>query len=105
MASPLQSKGLWDRMKAMVGHAFVFINVVQAARFGHVGWGFSLDLDKDRYFFGSTDHLWRHDWWDLAAWMNYAQLKPGDENDWWSEEGTLDDMRRVMSKGHHIRYH
>lgn len=91
----------------MTGSAFVFINMVQAARFGHVGWGFG--LGDGTYFFGSTDHLYRHPWWDLPAWIRYAKVEPHADNDWWAAAGTRDEMLRVMSKGdpsrYHIRYH
>lgn len=89
----------------MQGSAFVFINLIQAARFGHVGWGFSLAEGQDRYYFGSTDHLFRHPWWNLAAWMRYAHLETGVNNDWWSEIGTRKEMLRIMHGGHHSRYH
>ncbi len=89
----------------MKGSAFVFINNLQAARFGHVGWGFSLDEAQTRFYFGSTDHLYRHPWWDLPAWVAYAHLKPETNNDWWSGTGTRDEMFRIMHQGHHERYH
>jgi hypothetical protein len=92
-------------MKTMHGRAFVFINYEQAARFGHVGWGFSIDEQSDLFYFGSTDHLWRHPWWDLAAWMRYAHVLPADNNDWWSTTGSYAEMVGTMHAGHHIRYH
>src|SRR6185437_16904874 len=89
----------------MEGAAFVFINFIQAGRMGHVGWGFLIDPATQTYYFGSTDHLWRHNWWDLVAWIRYTHVNPSANNDWWSGTGTHDDMLRMMSGGHHIRYH
>lgn len=90
----------------MQGSAFVFINFIQAARFGHVGWGFSLDEMQDTFYFGSTDHLYRHPWWDLGGWVRYAHVGPELNNDWWSQVGTKQQMFETMSQGrHHIRYH
>lgn len=89
----------------MRGSAFVFINLVQAVRFGHVGWGFALDERGEQFYFGSTDHLYRHPWWDLPAWIRYAHVEPELDNDWWYEIGSRDDMFRIMHAGHHARYH
>src|SRR4051812_13774992 len=89
----------------MVGRAFVFINPEQAARCGHVGWGFALDESQDSFYFGSTDHLWRHPWWDLLGWMRYAHVAPSGSNDWWSGRGSFKEMMIDMHRGHHIRYH
>jgi hypothetical protein len=93
----------------MKGSAFVFINPFQALRFGHVGWGFALDKAQNQYYFGSTDHLYRHPWWDLPGWVRYSKVEPEGPNDWWSAIGSREDMLRVMAKGdpsrYHIRYH
>jgi hypothetical protein len=89
----------------MAGRAFVFINPDQAARFGHVGWGFALDEAQDLFYFGSTDHLWRHPWWSLIGWLRYAHVAPAGSNDWWSKTGTFEEMMIDMHRGHHIRYH
>jgi hypothetical protein len=93
----------------MTGTGFVFINLVQAMRFGHVGWGFAIDEGQTQYYFGSTDHLYRHPWWDLPGWVKYAKVAPDADNDWWAAVGTRDDMLRIMSTGdvgrYHIRYH
>jgi hypothetical protein len=89
----------------MEGQAFAFINRNQALRFGHVGWGFCVDARKGLYYFGSTDHLYRHPWWDLPGWVRYAHVKPELDNDWWSGTGTYDQMMTAMSTGHHLRYH
>ena len=91
-------------MSLMNGRAFVFINPMQAARLGHVGWGFALDTEGDRFYFGSTDHLWRNPWWDLPAWMRYAHVRPGQNNDWWSATGSYRQMMNMMSTGHHLRH-
>jgi hypothetical protein len=85
------------------GEIFVFINYMQAARFGHVGWG--LRVAHDEYFFGSTDHLWKHDWWNLPEWVNYMNVPAEGDIDWWVERGKKDDMLKMMRSGHHIRYH
>src|SRR4051812_32667574 len=87
----------------MQGRAFVFLNQVQALRFGHVGWGFQ--LADDAYYFGSTDHLYRHRWWDLPGWLRYAHVEPEGDNDWWEQTGDLNTMFQVMGRGHHIQYH
>jgi hypothetical protein len=90
---------------SMDGLAFVFINFVQAGRCGHVAWGFLLDPEAQRYYFGSTDHLLKDPWWDLLGWIRYAHVDPHGHNDWWSETGTHSQMIAMMHKGHHIRYH
>lgn len=93
----------------MQGQAAVFINLIQAARFGHVGWGFSLDQTGDRFYFGSTDHLYRHKWWDLPAWLRYGHVAPSGPNDWWCAIGTRQEMLHRMYHGsterYHMRYH
>ena len=88
----------------MQGEAFVFINWIQAARLGHVGWGFRLNGDGT-CFFGSTDHLIRHGYFDLPGWIRYAHLEPHKDNDWWSAQDSYDHMLADMRDGHHIRYH
>ncbi|MBX9641423.1 MAG: hypothetical protein K2X97_17335, partial [Mycobacteriaceae bacterium] len=92
------------------GAFYVFINFKQAAQFGHVGWGFR--LGEDRYCFGSSDHLWRHDWWDLPAWIRYMHVPAGKDIDWWAEQGSKEQMLQMMGKGQlpefkgkHIFYH
>lgn len=87
----------------MTGQAFIFINYKQAAKFGHIGWGFL--VAKDRYLFGSTDHLMSHDWWNLPGWLRYMDVPVDGHTDWWLSEGSRDEMLRVMKAGHHIRYH
>ncbi len=92
------------------GLVYAFINFEQAARFGHIGWGFRLE-DQNSFIFGSTDHLYHHDVWDLPAWIRYMAVPPGDDIDWWCETGTELDMLSTMrtgvhaSSGRHIRYH
>lgn len=97
-------------MKSMEkGSVYAFINFKQAAGLGHVAWGFQLDQNLYRY--GSADHLWRLDWWDLAAWLRYMHVAPGGDIDWWHEDGTRDDMLSAMKTGYgkdgrrHIFYH
>lgn len=85
------------------GEIFVFINYVQAARFGHVAWG--VKVADNEYFYGSTDHLWKHDWWDLPAWVRYMNVPLEGDIDWWVERGDKDSMLKMMRSGHHIRYH
>jgi hypothetical protein len=101
----------------MQGTAFVFINWEQAVHLGHVGWGFSLNEEQSLFYFGSTDHLYRHPWWDLPGWVRYAHVPAradggiedggayGAYIDWWGTTGSYDDMIRTMREGHHIRYH
>lgn len=88
----------------MSGLAYVFINFQQAARCGHVGWGVSLG-DGQNFHFGSTDHLYKASYWNLLALARYSQVPPGGSIDWWAHVGTQSDMMRMMSGGHHIRYH
>ncbi len=91
------------------GEIYSFINFEQAAKFGHVGWGFQ--MEDGSYFYGSSDHLWKHDWWDLAAWVRYMHVPPEGDIDWWAEQGTKSDMLQTMKSGmspqsgYHIRYH
>ncbi|MBX9570222.1 MAG: hypothetical protein K2X77_15090 [Candidatus Obscuribacterales bacterium] len=92
-----------DEMKNKEGEILVFINYLQAARFGHVAWG--IRVAENEYFFGSTDHLWKHDWWDLPAWARYMNVPPEGDIDWWVEHGSKDAMLKMMRSGHHIRYH
>jgi hypothetical protein len=86
------------------GSAYVFINFEQAARCGHVGWGISLG-DGQNFHFGSTDHLYKHSYWNLPALLRYAQVLPGGDIDWWAHIGTESEMLEAMRNGHHIRYH
>lgn len=88
----------------MSGFGYVFVNFEQAARFGHVAWGFSLP-DGQTYCWGSTDHLWRFAWWDLPAWIRYMSVPAGHHIDWWCETGSQSDMLKMMKSGPHIRYH
>src|SRR5579883_1854541 len=91
------------------GSIYAFINFKQAAGFGHVAWGFQ--AASDRYIYGSADHLWRHDWWDLLGWWRYMDVPPGNNIDWWCEEGSRDEMLNAMKTGYdktgkrHIFYH
>jgi hypothetical protein len=88
----------------MNGEFALFINVKQAARFGHVGWGFR--VAEDRYMFGATDHLYRHHEMDLPAWIDYMSVQPGELTDWWCGFGTREEMLKGMSSaGDHIWYH
>jgi hypothetical protein len=83
--------------------AFLFINFEQALGFGHIAWGF--EIEPGRYFFGSTDHLLKRPMWDLLALLKYSSVKPGDDIDYWSAQGSFEDMLDEMLNGHHIRYH
>jgi len=87
------------------GEFWLFVNVKQAARFGHVGWGFM--LDDGSYIFGATDHLYRHHEMDLLRWIDYMSVPPGEHTDWWCGYGTKKDMLEQMSKvgSGHIWYH
>lgn len=90
----------------MKGEFLLFINVKQAAQFGHVGWGFRLSEDEDRYMYGATDHLYRHHEMDLLSWIDYMSVQPGEHTDWWCGFGTKDEMLKTMSRsGEHIWYH
>ncbi|MBZ0187261.1 MAG: hypothetical protein K8F91_13525 [Candidatus Obscuribacterales bacterium] len=87
------------------GRFYLFINYRQAARLGHVGWGLRF-ADGKTCLFGSTDHLYRHHWWDLPGWIDYMYVPQGKNNDWWSALGSESDMYRAMSTcGPHIWYH
>ena len=89
----------------MDGEFLLFINHRQAATCGHVGWGFK-EPGKDNYVFGSTDHLTRHKYMDLIAWINYMHVEPGEDNDWWSDSGSKAKMVELMSDSKtHIWYH
>lgn len=89
----------------MSGEFFLFVNTKQAARLGHVGWGFLL-ADGKTYMFGSTDHLYRHHEMDLPAWINYMSVPPGEHTDWWCGYGTREDMLKAMARSsEHIWYH
>jgi hypothetical protein len=91
------------------GSIFAFINFKQAVGLGHVAWGYQIADDHFRY--GSADHLWRHDWWDLPSWLRYMDVKPGGDIDWWCEEGKRSEMLQAMKTGYgkdgrrHIFYH
>lgn len=83
--------------------AFVFINFLQALRFGHIAWGFSTGPDK--YLFGSADHLLKRPMWDLPALLGYSHVEPGGDIDFWVNEGSLAYMLDDLTTGKHIRYH
>lgn len=87
------------------GAAYVFINFEQAMQLGHVGWGFK--VEENQYLFGSTDHLWnrKYPFWHPIELFKYMDVPPGENNDYWSELGTEDDMLRMMRSGPHVRYH
>lgn len=84
------------------GAIYAFINFKQAANFGHLAWGFR--LQDGSYCFGSSDHLWRHDWWDLGAWLRYMDVPAGGDIDWWCERGSKEDMLEMMKFGKHQKY-
>src|SRR5437762_2446685 len=88
----------------MYGLAYIFINYVQAMHLGHVAWGFSLD-DGETFVFGSTDHLWRHPWWNMLESAKYMHVGKNGEIDWWAATGTREEMLKVMKSGGHLRYH
>ncbi len=87
----------------MTGQAFIFINYLQALRFGHVAWGFA--LGNGRYCYGSSDHLLKRPMSDLIALARYSHVPAGGDIDFWCEEGSYDEMIAAMASGHHIRYH
>lgn len=88
----------------MIGQFFLFVNVKQAARFGHVGWGFL--LEDETYMFGATDHLYRHHELDIPAWIDYMSVPAGEHTDWWCEYGTKQQMLAAMTDSRqHIWYH
>ena len=88
----------------MIGQFWLFVNVKQAARFGHVGWGFQ--LEDETFMFGATDHLYRHHEMDLAAWIDYMSVAPGEHTDWWCGFGTREKMLEAMTDSReHIWYH
>ncbi len=84
------------------GAIYAFINFKQAANFGHLAWGFR--LPDNSYCFGSSDHLWKHDWWNLAAWIRYMDVPAGGDIDWWCERGSQQDMLEMMKFGKHKNY-
>lgn len=92
------------------GAIYAFINFEQAARFGHIGWGF-LQEDGTSFLFGSSDHLYHHDVWDLPAWIKYMAVEPGGDIDWWCQTGSELEMLTAMRTGRnadgarHIFYH
>lgn len=89
----------------MQGKFFLFVNVKQAATFGHVGWGFLLN-DGKTYCFGATDHLYRHHNFDLLGWIDYMNVPAGEHTDWWCDYGDEEKMLTAMSHSHHhIWYH
>jgi len=83
--------------------AFMFINFEQALGFGHIAWGF--EIEPSSYFYGSTDHLLRRPMWDVFALLEYSRVEPGGDVDFWSAQGSLEEMLAAMSGGPHIRYH
>lgn len=83
--------------------AFVFINFLQALRFGHITWG--IQMAKDQFFFGSADHLLKQPMWNLPHLLTYSRVKAGGDIDFWVKEGSLDFMFDEMTSGKHIRYH
>jgi hypothetical protein len=87
------------------GKAFIFINEEQAAGFGHIGWGFQLSADS--FYFGSTDHLWRTDYplWHPLELLRYMNVNSRENNDYWSNCGSLSEMLETMRRGPHVRYH
>lgn len=87
------------------GAAYVFINFEQAMQLGHIGWGFK--VEDDRYFFGSTDHLWNRNYalYHVPELIRYMDVAPGRNNDYWSSFGTEDEMLHMMRSGPHVRYH
>lgn len=90
----------------MSGSIYLFINFKQALNCGHVAWGFAIDEEADRYFYGSSDHLWTaNSYFNLPAAIRYAKVEPNGNIDWWAEEGTREEMFTAMRAGDHIRYH
>ncbi|CAN5728159.1 hypothetical protein BH10CYA1_BH10CYA1_50380 [soil metagenome] len=87
-----------------LGAAYIFIHFEQAMALGHVGWG--LLVEENRYFFGSTDHLWNRKYamWDPAELIRYMDVPPGQNNDHWSAFGTEEEMLNMMRSGPHVRY-
>ncbi len=83
--------------------AFTFINFEQALGFGHIAWGF--EVEQGSYFFGSTDHLLRRPMWDILALLEYSRVEPGGDVDYWSGQGSFEEMLAAMAAGPHIRYH
>lgn len=93
----------------MTGGSFLFfINFKQAARFGHIGWGFQ--VGNDNFCFGSADHLWKHSYWDISACLRYMHVPEGGDIDWWEDRGTRSLMLETMKTGRsesgrrHINY-
>ena len=78
------------------GAAYVFINYEQAMMLGHIGWGFR--AEENRYYFGSTDHLWNRQYpmWHPAEIIRYMDVTPGVNNDFWSDFGTEEEMLEMM---------
>jgi len=78
------------------GAAYVFINFEQAMALGHIGWGFL--AEDNRYFFGSTDHLWNRKYplWYAPELIRYMDVAPGANNDYWSAFGTEEEMLKMV---------
>lgn len=90
----------------MNGSIYLFINFKQALNLGHVAWGFAIDEETDRYFYGSSDHLWTAgSYLNLPAAIKYASVEPKGNIDWWAAEGSKEEMLTAMRAGDHIRYH
>jgi hypothetical protein len=87
----------------MKGSVYIFINYWQAARCGHLGWGF-LIKEPDVYYFGSTDHLLRTPYWNLFALYRYMHVAPQSPTDWWARTGSKEEMLWDMKVGHHVQY-
>jgi hypothetical protein len=87
------------------GAAYIFINLEQAAGFGHIGWGFHIAQGK--HYFGSTDHLWRAEYplWHPLELIRYMNVAPSANIDFWSQVGTREEMLETMRHGAHLRYH
>ncbi|MGD9684004.1 MAG: hypothetical protein AB7W16_22780 [Candidatus Obscuribacterales bacterium] len=105
MITPKQEAISTETKSGTGGRFYLFLNHRQASRLGHVGWGFTLG-DGRTCMFGSTDHLIRHRWWNLWAWVNYMYVAPGDHTDFWFGYGDESEMYRAMSHSRsHIWYH
>jgi hypothetical protein len=85
-----------------VAQSFIFINYHQALRFGHVAWGFT--LSEGVYRWGSSDHLLRRPMSDVIALAKYSYVPPGGDIDFWSEQGSYEQMLQSMAAKHHIQY-
>ncbi|MBP9094034.1 hypothetical protein KBI23_23640 [bacterium] len=90
-----------------MAQSFIFINYHQALRFGHVAWGFALsprESKRNKYCWGSSDHLLRTPMSDVIALAKYSYVPPGGDIDFWYEEGSFEQMLESMSQGHHIQH-